>query len=410
MDLRMAWRNIWRNTRRSILTITAIAFATTLLVFMLSWQFGSYETMVQSAIAFRTGHLQIQAEGYMDKGDIRLAVRDPAAVGHILEKIPGIKAYTSRTSAFAIASSRDRTYGVVVVGIDPGGEARVTTLSRLIRQGQFLAIKDDHRALLGDLLARNLQLRPGDELVTLGQGFDGSIAADVFSVKGIFSSGQDEFDRSFVYVPLGSFQEMYAMDGAVHEVVVLCESLDAVAPVKKAIQAGLGEGRIADHLVVLDWMELMPGLVQGIQMDLYSGLIFYFILIVVVAFSILNTFLMNILERTKELGVLMAVGTTPGRLMRMLLLESTLMTLIGIIVGVITGSLITWYFQVHGIVIAGTGELLRQFGLPERMYPKLSFLSISVGVFLVLGITLLTALYPAFKVMRLRPVEAIKTP
>jgi putative ABC transport system permease protein len=410
MDLRMAWRNIWRNTRRSILTITAIAFATTLLVFMLSWQFGSYETMVQSAIAFRTGHLQIQAEGYMDKGDIRLAVRDPAAVGHILEKIPGIKAYTSRTSAFAIASSRDRTYGVVVVGIDPGGEARVTTLSRLIRQGQFLAIKDDHRALLGDLLARNLQLRPGDELVTLGQGFDGSIAADVFSVKGIFSSGQDEFDRSFVYVPLGSFQEMYAMDGAVHEVVVLCESLGAVAPVKKAIQAGLGEGRIADHLVVLDWMELMPGLVQGIQMDLYSGLIFYFILIVVVAFSILNTFLMNILERTKELGVLMAVGTTPGRLMRMLLLESTLMTLIGIIVGVITGSLITWYFQVHGIVIAGTGELLRQFGLPERMYPKLSFLSISVGVFLVLGITLLTALYPAFKVMRLRPVEAIKTP
>jgi putative ABC transport system permease protein len=154
-------------------------------------------------------------------------------------------------------------------------------------------------------------------------------------------------------------------------------------------------------------MDLMPGLVQSIKMDLVSALIMYAILIVVVAFSILNTFLMAIFERTREFGVLLAMGTTPGRLMKFLIFESVTITLIGIILGIIVGSLVTGYFQVHGIVISGASEFLSQYGLPERMYPKLSILSISVGAGIVLVITVLTALYPALKVRRLRPVEAM---
>jgi len=163
-----------------------------------------------------------------------------------------------------------------------------------------------------------------------------------------------------------------------------------------------------DHLVVLDWMELMPGLIEAIKMDLVSGFIFYIILTVVVAFSILNTFLMAIFERTREFGVFMAMGTTPGRLSRLLLLESAGITMLGSIIGIITGSLVTWYFQVHGIVISGASELLSQYGLPERMFPQLSVLSVSIGTAAVFIITLLTALYPALKVRRLRPVEAMR--
>jgi len=197
------------------------------------------------------------------------------------------------------------------------------------------------------------------------------------------------------------------MRGAVHEVVALCRSLEDVPAIKKAVAAGIQEMDTRHHLVALDWMELMPGLIQGIQMDLVSGLIFYFILIVVVAFSILNTFLMCIFERTREFGVLMAIGTTPRRLTKLLLIESTTMTMVGIVIGIIAGSLITWYFQVHGIVISGTSELLSQYGMPERMFPQLSLLSVSIGPGAVLVITLLTALYPALKVGRLRAVEAM---
>jgi putative ABC transport system permease protein len=407
IEIKMVWRNIWRNPRRSILTILAIVFAIMLLVFMLSWQFGSYDTMINTAVKVHTGHVQVQAEGYRDRMDIWLVVPDPDAVLRVLGDIPEIEASTVRANAFTLVSSEDRTYGVLLIGIDPEKEAEVSTLKKLIRRGEYLGKNDSNTALVGELLAENLKADIGDELVILGQGRDGSVAASVLTVKGIFSSGEDKFDRSSIHMPLEYFQEVFSMRGAVHEVVVLGRSLDAVETIKRKLERGI---RIVDDhkaMAVLDWMDLMPGLVQSIKMDLVSALIMYAILIVVVAFSILNTFLMAIFERTREFGVLMAMGTTPGRLMRFLIVESVTITLIGIILGIIFGSLFTWYFQVHGIVISGASEFLSQYGLPERMYPKLSILSISVGAGIVLVITLLTALYPALKVRRLRPVEAM---
>lgn len=408
IDVKMAWRNIWRNPRRSILTISAIAFASVLLVFMLSWQFGSYDTMINSAVKIHTGHVQVQVKGYRGKKDIRLVVPDPAVVAGILDRTPGVAAYTFRANAFSLVSSEERTYGIIVIGIDPVREAKVSTLKKLMRQGSYLSEDGTGQALVGELLAKNLQVSLGDELVVLGQGRDGTIAATVVKVKGIYSSGQDEFDRSSMHISLRDFQDVYTMRGAVHEVVVLGRSLDEVSEIKKAVAGGIKSMEKRHHLVVVDWMELMPGLIQGIQMDLVGGLIFYFILIVVVAFSILNTFLMCIFERTREFGVIMAIGTTPGRLTKLLLIESATITMVGIVVGIIAGSLITWYFQVHGIVISGASELLRQYGIPERMFPQLSLLSVSIGPGAVLVITLLTALYPALKVRRLRPVEAMK--
>jgi len=408
MDLTMAWRNIWRHPRRAILTMAAIAFATVLLVFMLSWQFGSYDTMINAAVKVHTGHLQVQAAGYHEQQDMHLVVADPTAVSRILEGIPEVVAHTARATAFSLVSSKERTSGVAVRGIDTAREAQVTTLKQLIRQGSYLADGDAAQALVGGLLAKNLRVGVGEELVLLGQGRDGSIAATAVQVKGIFRYGQDEFDRNFIYLPLPYFQEVYTMRGGVHEVVVLCASLEAVPRVKRAVASAIDTIDTQENLVVLDWMELMPGLIQSIKMDLISGFIFYIILIVVVAFSILNTFLMVIFERTREFGVFMALGTTPGRLTRLLLFESTTLTLLGTALGILAGSLVTWYFQVHGIVISGTSEMLRQYGLPERMYPQLSLLSIAVGAGLVLIITLMTALYPALKVRRLRPVEAMR--
>ncbi|MEA1970277.1 MAG: FtsX-like permease family protein [Thermodesulfobacteriota bacterium] len=407
IEIKMAWRNIWRNSRRSILTILAIVFATMLLVFMLSFQFGSYDTMINTAVKIHTGHVQVQAEGYRDKMDTRLVVPDPGAVDDVIKDIPEIEAYTSRANAFSLVSSSDRTYGVLLTGIDPEREAKVSTLKKLVRRGEYLAQEDTDMALVGKLLARNLKVDIGDELVVLGQGRDGSVAASVLKVKGIFSSGEDKFDRNSVQMPLGYFQDVFFMRGAVHEVVVLGRFLEDVKKIKKELGAGVRNIDSDGNLAVLDWMELMPGIVQSIKLDLVSGLIMYVILIVVVAFSILNTFLMAIFERTREFGVLMAIGMTPGRLMRSLFLESVTITLIGIILGIISGGMVTWYFQVHGILISGASELLSQYGLPERMYPQLSVLSISVGAGIVLIITILTAIYPVLKVRRLKPVEAM---
>jgi putative ABC transport system permease protein len=411
IDFKMAWRNIWRNPRRTLLTMLAIAFACVLLVFMLSFQFGSYDTMIDSSVKISTGHLQIQARGFQKEHAIRKVIPDPQPILRILEKTPGIRAFTTRANAFAMASSASRTYGVMVVGIQPASEARVSTLGQIIAQGTYLSAKPNNQgfygALIGRLLAHNLRLAVGDEVTLLGQGRDGSVAAAVLKVQGIYASGMDELDRTVIQIPLAAFQDIFSMEQAVHQIVIVGYRLSSVPAIKADLQQRLSGLKDAPPLVVLDWDELLPGLRQAISMDLVSGAIFYLILIMVVAFSILNTFLMAIMERTHEFGVMMAMGTRPWRLTRLVMAESGGMTLIGVAAGVLLGVLLTGYFQVHGIDISGSSELLRQYGIPSRIYPQLSFLSISIGPAAVLVITLMAALYPALKIRRLRPVKAM---
>jgi len=407
MHFTMAWRNIWRNPRRTVLTVSAIAFACLVLIFMLSFQFGSYETMINAAVQIQTGHFKIQHKQFHENHNIRKTIAHPDAVAGILDKTPGVAAYTFRSRAFSIVSSEDRTYGALVIGIDPDREARASTLPDLIREGRYLSDTDTDKALIGRLLARNLKVKIGDEVTLLGQGRDGSVAAAVVTIKGIYSSGQDDFDRAGLHIPLDYFQQVYTMTGQVHSVVAIVHSLDRVAEIKQQVQTRIQTLETGSLLIVRDWAEIMPGLKQAISMDLVSGLIFWLLLIIVVAFSILNTFLMAIFERTREFGVMMAIGTAPSRLMKILLTESMFMTVVGMGAGIVLGILVTWFFQVRGIDIGGASELLNQYGITGRIYPKLSVLSTAVGPAMVFVITFVAALYPALKVRRLNPVEAM---
>jgi putative ABC transport system permease protein len=411
INVKIAWRNIWRNPRRTMLTIAAIAFACTLLVFMLSFQFGSYETMINASVKIHTGHLQIQAKGYNDNKDMQFVVNNPDIIARRLAHIPGIKTYAYRAGAFSLASSKERTYGIMAMGIEPEKEAAVSSLKQMIRQGDYLNERDSSGdtvwALVGSLLAKNLRVTLGDEVTLLGQGRDGSIAAAIVKIKGIYGSGIDDFDRSSIQIPLKNFQDIFFMQDAVHSIVITCPSLQDVSEVKNILNREINRNSGQHLLAVLDWDDLMPGLRQGIQLDLINGFVFYMLLILVVAFSILNTFLMAIFERTKEFGVMMAIGTKPNRLTRLLLLESAFITFFGIFFGIVLGISVTFFFQEKGIYFPDAAELLKKFGISGRIYPRLSLLSIFTGPVAVFIITLISALYPALKVRGLKPVEAL---
>ncbi|WP_208738268.1 ABC transporter permease [Oceanidesulfovibrio marinus] len=410
IESRMGWRNIWRNPRRSVLTMTAIAFAVALLVFMLSFQMGTYHAMIENAVTIRTGHIQVQATGYHKDHKMWQVVEHPDQVSKLLDSIPGVKAYAPRANGFALLSSDQRTYGGMVVGIDPEAEARVSTLKSIIREGEYLSPDDGPQALVGRLLAKNLKIGLGDEIVMLGNGRDGSIAAMVYTVKGIYSSGQDEFDRSSIQVPLKNFQDTFAMRGAVHRMVVVADSLDVVPDVEQALTAKLGSVQNDPPLTALTWDELMPGLQESISLDFISGVIMYIMLSVVVAFSILNTFLMAVFERTREFGVLMALGTRPGKLTKLLLMESTFLTLAGVAAGFALGVGVTIFFEHYGIPLGeSVQQMAQQYGIPERLYPRLSLIPLTVGPGIVLVITFVTALFPAFKVRSIKPVDALAT-
>ncbi len=409
MELLMAWRNLRRNPRRTLLTILAIAFACLLLVFMLSMQVGTYEVMINASVKTLTGHAQVIREGYNLDHKIRQVVDHPDAIARILDQTPHVTAFTFRGNAFALLSSDERTCAGMITGIDPQSEGAVSTAARTIRTGRFLNGSDTNACVIGTLLAKKLKTDIGGELVVLGSAMDGSVAATVLTVAGIFSSGMDDYDRGAIQIPLTHFQETFVMQGAVHEIVIICDALENVDNVKKSVSAALTRQNSGPTLACLTWGELNPGLVQSIQMDLGGGIIFYIILLVMVAFSIMNTFVMAVFERTRELGTLIAIGARPGRLSKMLILESGLLTLCGITLGILAGCALTLWFSHTGIPLGGAEGMLRQYGIPGEIRPKLTMATAFAGPMVVFIITILTALYPAFKVHRINPVEAMRS-
>jgi len=255
------------------------------------------------------------------------------------------------------------------------------------------------------VLARNLKVGVGDELTLLGSGKDGSFAAAVATVVGVFDSGMPDLDRSFAEVPLAFFQDTFAMESAGHSVVILAPGLFQVSAIRSRVQALLPQD---EALVVHDWDALIPGLKQAIQADLASAWFMYGVLVVLVAFSVLNTQLMSVLERTKEFGIVMSLGLTPRRLSRLVLLETTLMGVLGLVLGVLLGGALVFWLGVHGFSYPGMEEMAGKFNLPDRIYPQLSAIGLLLGPVVVLIASVVATLYPVVKLYWLEPVEAMR--
>ncbi len=235
--------------------------------------------------------------------------------------------------------------------------------------------------MIGALLARNLGVGLGDSVTILGNARDGSVAAGEVVITGIFETGQPEFDRGILYVPLPYFDEVYRMDGAVHRVIARSDSLWGLGPVADRVTHELADTGLPGHPpVALTWRRLLPGVLEAIELDMFVGVFMYVILVLVVAFSILNTFVMTVFERTREFGVMMAIGTTPWRLVRVLMLESGMLTLLGIAGGIVVGAIITAWVQRVGMPLGKEfGDMMVQYGLPPRIHPELSIWSATLG-------------------------------
>jgi len=401
--LRLAWRNLWRQPRRTWLTIGAMVFSNALLVFMISIQFSTYELMIDNTLQAFTGHLQVQAPGYKDDQKIRQVVPGIAALASTLRQDLGLASVAARGAAFALASSEERSYGLQVYGVETQFESLVSSVPGLVREGRYLAGLNAAEIVVGKVLARNLRVGLGDEITLLGSGRDGSFAAGIVTVVGIFASGVPDIDRSIAEVPLGYFQDVFFMEGAGHQIVIAAPDLVSVAPLKAQVTA-----RVPDSLVVHDWDALQPGLRQAIQADLSSAFFMYGVLVVLVAFSVLNTQLMSVLERTHEFGITMALGIAPGRLGRLVFLEAAMMGLVGAVLGALGGGLITTWFGFTGFSYPGMEEMAANFNLPSRFYPQATLLTLFLGPAIVFAGSMLAAIYPALRLQRLHPVEAMR--
>lgn len=403
--LRLAWRNLWRQPRRTWLTTGAMVFSNVLLVFMISLQFGMYRLMIDNSLQSFTGHMQVQAPGYMDDQKMRQTVPDVKQLATRLRKELGSSTIAARASTFVLASSEERTYGIAIFGVEPEHEPAVSSIPGLVTSGRFLDANDAEEIVIGSVLARNLRVSIGGELTLLGSGRDGSFAAAVVTVVGIFESGIQDIDRTIAEMPLGLFQDVFYMEGAGHQVVVNAPRLADADELQLRVESLLPAD---ENLVVQSWDALQPGLKQAIQADMSSAFFMYGVLVILVAFSVLNTQLMSVLERTREFGIVMSLGLTPGRLGRLVLLETTMMGLIGLALGALIGGAITYWLGVHGFSWPGMDEMAGKFNLPSRIYPNVTLVSLLAGPAVVMLFSLLATVYPALRLYRLHPVEAMR--
>jgi ABC-type lipoprotein release transport system permease subunit len=401
----MAWRNLWRHKRRTWLTVGAMIFSNLILVFSISLQFGSYRMMIDNTLKSYTGHMQIQRGGYNDEPKMRSSIDGIISLASEVRKQLGSDTVAARGVAFAITSSKERSYGLQIIGVEPEYEPKVSTLPGLINKGRYFKNINAEEIIIGSMLARNLRVGVGDELTLLGSGYDGSFAAGIATVSGIFESGIAEIDRNMAQLPIGYFQTLFSMDDRGHNIVINAPELSQVPALQQTIMNMLA-GR--DRLVVLDWEQLQPGLKQAIQADFTSAWFMYGVLIVLVAFSVLNTQLMSVLERTREFGVMMALGVKPTRLGSLVITETVVMSGLGLAIGVVLGIVMTWYLSIVGFSYPGMEQMAERFNLPDRMYPSLSLLSIMLGPGIVFMFSLLASIYPAIRLFYLQPVPAMK--
>lgn len=405
VSLRMAWRNLWRHGRRTWLTVGAMIFSNTLLVFAISLQFGSYDMMIDNSLQAFSGHLQLQHPRYLDEPKMRYTVPDVANRADNLRDKLGLNSISARAAGFALASSDERSYGIQIVGVDAKHEPLVSTLPGLIRQGRYLVPGASAEIVIGAVLARNLKVETGDELSFLGSGFDDSFAAAVVRVVGIFESGITDLDRSVAQINLGYFQDVFAMQQRGHAIVVRAPHIDAVEQLQIQLATLIDD---ESNIALRHWDDLQPGLKQAIQADMTSAWFMYIVLIVLVAFSVLNTQLMSVLERTREFGTMMALGLKPSQLARLVILETGMMTGLGLLLGIMLGAVITWYISQVGFSYPGMAEMAVKFNLPERLYPAISFISLCLGPGIVAFASLLASIYPALRLNRLLPIEAMR--
>ena len=403
MLFRMAWRNIWRNPRRSLITLCAMTFSLTLMIVAVNLMEGMKQQMVGYAADRSLGHIQVHAEGYYK--DRVLHDTLPLA---ILERFAGSGFPAApRAYAFGLASLGEASAGVRIRGIDPGREREVTDLWRHMLEGRYFRPEDEKALVLGRRIARTLNARPGSEIALVTQAADGSLGHDLFRVVGVLKSLDETTDRTTVILSLADFAELLVLPDRIHEVAVRTPD---------ATQAERYRGRVVSLLdtagcEVRTWKEIAPALKEALALNDVWTTIMLLIVFTLASLGILNTMLMAVFERMVELGLMLAVGLKPFRLVRLILLETLMLAGIGGASGLGLGLLWSRRLAVRGLDLTGffgdgfeyTGfafeNVLRAALWPEGMAQ-------CMGIMLL--VSFLAGLYPSLKAARLKPVEVMR--
>ena len=400
--IQLAWRNIWRNKRRTIITAASIFFGVVLSSIMSSMQEGSYARYIKTIVNSYSGDLQVHKKGYSNDKIINNTLEYSREIQKKISKIKAITTITRRIETFALASGTDLTKGVMVIGISPSSEDQITSLSKKIVSGHYL-IDGDKGIVLGSSLAKYMKIITGDTLVLLGQGYHGVSAAGKYEVKGIIRQGSPELDRSVVYMDVKECQYFLSAENRVTSIVIMTDNSNQVVIAGKELAATLGS-----NFEVKDWKEINRVLLKQIDSDRASGLIIKGILYLIIGFGIFGTTMMMTLERRKEFGVLIAIGMKKIKLAYVLLAETILIGLLGSLSGILVSIPIVGYFLYNPIRFTGqTAESMIQMGFEPVISVTLAPSVFYNQALIILVFSFLIGLYPLSFIRKLKISTAL---
>jgi len=402
MLLRLAWRNIWRNSRRSVIILTSVTVGIVATVLTDALNRGMVFQILNNQIGSHVSHIQIHRSGFNDNPVIQSTLPQSVDVDSVVRSVAGIEQFTRRVVTFGILSSASSSSGISIIGIDPPKEAGITTIKSSVVQGSYLS-GDPREIIVGTKLAEKLGVGVGDKLVAMASAVDGHIGSDVFRIVGLYETFSSEFDKAFVYVPLADAQQLVSIGSRASEIAIIVHSRDELQRIQTRLRDELG----ADF-EVLSYAEILPLLVMTVEMYDQMMVIFYAMIGIAVIFGIINTMLMSVFERIREFGVLKAIGMKNRPLFAMIMIEAFYLGAIGTGIGFVLSLALYVPLAETGVDLSMFSDGLRSFGVGAVIYPVMTAGVVINALVVVPVVALLGAIYPAVKAVRLEPMSAIR--
>jgi len=401
--IKIAWRNIARNKFRSLITITAVSAGLGALIFLRAFVQGGDYQMIENYTDLVSGHLQVHMQGFQKKMGLERSISNPADIEKIISSDPGVSSCAKRIKEYVLISSAEHSSGTLLEGIEPSREKTITSLHKHIRRGEFLSDGKNDQVVLGKELFEILQVELGEKVVIMAQAADGSLAAAAFRVCGVLDTGTEDIDKGLALITLKGAQDLFVLGDKISEVGIRLNDVYMVdkiaARLKKKIDTKTYE--------VLTWKEIAPMMMQWVEFDKAFIDIILLVVLFIAGAGILNTILMGVLERVREFGIMLALGTKRRQIVLMVSLESLFLGIIGVLVGVVLGVGISIYFGKQGVNLKGFATAFESYYIGSTIYPRLFIREVVSSAAVVLMTSVIVSVYPAWRAASLEPVDAI---
>jgi ABC-type lipoprotein release transport system permease subunit len=410
---RLAWRNLWWNPRRTLIAMAAIGLGYAMLLFVACLMAGLREQMIESGTGLLLSDIEVHAPGYYPDRPIQLTLggrsgTDVSALIAAIAADPRVQAASPRVYGFGLVSATHQSVGAQLLGVVPGSEQKITVLQTQMVKGAYLTEGATKDVVMGDELATMIGVGVGAQIVLLTTAADGSMGNDLYTLAGTFHTGLDAMDQGLVLMPLASLQELLRLPATrIHEVGIKLHDVADATSTAAALELQLSK---AFPVRVRPWQELAPELDDYVQFNRRITFFLFFIFFLSAAMGIVNTMLMAIIERTRELGMLMAVGMRPFQVVGLIVVEAASLAAASLVLGAAIGAPLLWYLQNHGLKLSGNGDAVSLAGIVvgPLWYGRQDFAAYGEAALGLAVTALAAALYPAWRAARFRPAEALR--